>query len=97
MEDWIIEKALRESLVVKAESFPKSVTVVKPCLLENGVDFAVYVPRTALDRASKFAADMSGTCPYDMFGFRAKDCDAECDDSYAECWRRYFETGGDSR
>lgn len=56
-----------------------------------------YVRADALERASEFAADMSGSCPYDMFDFRAKDCDAECDDSYAECWRRYFETGGDSR
>ena len=52
---------------------------------------------SALQRASEFAADMSGTCPYDMFDFRAKDCDSECDDSYAECWRRYFEKGDDSR
>ena len=96
MGDWILEKALRENIIVKAESFPKSVTVVKPCSLENGADFAVYVPSTALDRAREFAADMSGSCPYDMFDFRAKDCDAECDDSYAECWRRYFERG-DSR
>lgn len=44
----------------------------------------------ALERAGKFAADMSGSCPLDMFDFRAKDCDEECDDSYAECWRWYF-------
>ena len=52
---------------------------------------------SALRMACKFVADMSGTCPYDMFDFRAKDCEAECDDSYAECWRRYFEKGDDSR
>lgn len=51
---------------------------------------------SALLNASKFVADASGTCPFDMFDFRAKDCDEECDDSYAECWRRYFERG-DSR
>lgn len=49
----------------------------------------------ALERAGKFAADMSGSCPLDMFDFRAKDCDEECDDSYAECWRWYFM--GDAR
>ena len=66
---------------------------------DGTVDERRYVPvggtahelETALRRASKFAADMSGSCPLDMFDFRAKDCDRECDDSYAECWRRYFE------
>ena len=31
-----------------------------------------------------------GTCPYDMHGYRAMDCENECRDTYSECWRRYF-------
>ena len=101
MGDWILDKALRENLVVKAESFPKSVTVVKPCSLENGVDFAAYVPSTALDRACQFIADY-GSCPYDTFDLYEpwdESCYQKCsaDIDRAECWRRYFEKGNDSR
>ena len=51
---------------------------------------------SALRRAGQFAADMSGSCPLDMFDYQAGNCEFACDDQYAECWRRYFERG-DSR
>lgn len=49
-----------------------------------------FVPEERLDRACSFIAEQLGTCPFDMFDFKAKDCDSECDDTYAECWKRYF-------
>ena len=61
-----------------------------------------YVRADALERASKFAADISGTCPYDMFDLYEpweESCYQKCsaDIDRAECWRRYFMMGDDSR
>lgn len=36
-------------------------------------------------------AKAMGTCPYDMHDFRPRDCEGECRDQYADCWRVYFE------
>lgn len=62
----------------------RDVTLIATC------DGKKFVPEERLDRACSFIAEQLGTCPLDMFDFQAKDCDSECDDTYAGCWKRYF-------
>lgn len=57
----------------------------------DGLEWQAEELESALKRACKHFADTSCTCPYDMFDFRAKNCDDECKDDYADCWRIYFE------
>lgn len=42
----------------------------------------------ALDKATRFIDDVTGSCPLDTFDYRLKSCD-NCNDEWIDCWKRW--------
>lgn len=43
-----------------------------------------------IDRMAKYIEELIGSCPYDTFDYQVRDCQKECKDQMAECWKEYF-------
>lgn len=43
-----------------------------------------------IDRTTKYIEELIGSCPFDTFDWKEKDCKKECKDQMAECWKEYF-------
>ena len=46
--------------------------------------------KDVIDRTTKYIEELIGSCPYDTFDYQVKDCEKECKDQMAECWKEYF-------
>lgn len=43
-----------------------------------------------IDKATKYIEEITGNCPYDTFDCQVRDCENECKNQMAECWKEYF-------
>ena len=43
-----------------------------------------------IDKLTKYIEELTGSCPYDTFDYQVRDCEKECKNQMAECWKEYF-------
>ena len=53
-------------------------------------DIEINKLNNVIDRTTKYIEELTGSCPYDTFDCQVRDCDNECKDQMAECWKEYF-------